>query len=214
LIGPGRVLEVLREEGASGLWWRGLGVTVYRRLLIVSRRIGEGPREEPTAGELEFGWLDQGELGAYGRLRPGMREEAARRLRAGQRCFVGRRSGELVHARWFARGEAEMPYLGLAFELPEGVAYVYDVFTAPASRGARISAAAPRFERIVREHGTEVILGTVMPGNAQGLGLVRGAGYEPLGTIGSLRLGPVRKPVRRAMPRGYLGPARRFSPSL
>lgn len=39
-----RSLEVLRAEGPRGLWWRGLGVTVYRRLILVSRRLESRPR--------------------------------------------------------------------------------------------------------------------------------------------------------------------------
>lgn len=49
-----------------------------------------------------------------------------------------------------------------------------------------------------------------MPGNAAGLGLVRGAGYRPVGTVGCLRLGSARLPVRRRLPSAYLGSATRL----
>lgn len=209
----GRIGEVLRTEGIAGLWWRGLGVTVYRRLLFVAR-----PNDRPAPGRpvdgLEMAELESGGLAAYARLRPDTpAAEVERRLGAGQRCLLVWAEGEPVSARWFTLARAEAHYLGLGFELAPGVAYVYDVYTSRAARGRRISEAVRySYEVALREQGVDRLLGTVMPGNEGGLGLVRGAGYEPIGHVGSLRAGTARLPIRRIEP-GYLGDAHRLAVS-
>ncbi len=187
-------------------------MTVYRRLIFVAREIDESPLPGEAELELEFEELGAGALPEYARLRTDARPgDAAGRLRRGQCCILARHRGEIVNARWYSVQRAEVPYLGLAFELAPGVGYVYDVFTAPAARGRRVGAVSRlRCEALLREAGAKALLGTVMPENRAGLGLVEGAGYRPLGTVGCLRLGPARVPVRR-IPAGYLGASMRFS---
>jgi hypothetical protein len=204
-----RVLEVLRAEGLRGLWWRGLAATVYRRLTLVARRLEPPPAPADAAVAIEV--LDVDSAGEYQLLRPDTPgAEVERRLRAGQTCVLVRRDGAPVSTRWFATGRAEVPYLDLAFELREGVAYVYDVFTAAEARGLGVTAAArPHYEGMLRDEGCHTLLGTVLPENGAGRGLVGGAGYVPVGTIGCVRLGSLRLAVGRARP-GYVGRGRRF----
>jgi hypothetical protein len=150
----------------------------------------------------------------YLRLRPEVpAAEIDRRLAGGQRCVVVRHDHTIVSARWVSTGLAEVPYLELAFELPDGLAYVYDVYTAGSARGRRISASTwPRYERLLAESGVTALLGTVWPQNRAGMGLVRGAGYRRIGMVGCLRLAPLRIPLRR-IPPGYLGRASRLRPA-
>lgn len=212
---PGRIRTVLREEGPSGLWWRGLGVTVYRHMEVVSRDLSDSPpRADEDAG------LDEGELGMddvseYLQLRPDQdRREIDRRLATGHHCHVVREAGRIVSTRWLSIGFAEVPYLDLVFELRSDLAYIHDSHTAPEVRKRGLATATwPRYERLLAEAGVSAVLGLVWPQNRLGMGYVRAArGYRALGTIGCIRLGPVRIPIRRT-PAGLLGSARRFRPA-
>ncbi len=207
-----RVPDVIRAQGLRGLFWRGLAVTFYRRLLVFSRDIA-GPPTQSARVELGFELLDRDGIADYLALRPDQTaKEVERRLAAGQRCAVARHRGELVSARWFAIRRAEMPYLELAFELPEGVGHTFDLFTTPATRGMGITRATRvYFEEMLRAEGCHTLLGTSLPENAAGRALVEAAGYRLLGTMGSVRLGPLRLAVRR-LPEGRLGAATRLRP--
>lgn len=195
----GRAIDVLRAEGVRGLWWRGLGVTVYRRLIIVARPLESGPPPGAAKIAVATELLDEKTVADYLTLRPDTpAAEVERRLRSGQRCVLVRHQGAPVSARWFATRRADIEYLDLVFDLPPGVAYVYDVYTDPQARGLGISAAVrSHYETMLREEGCHTLLGTAMPENAAGRKLVGGAGYEPVGTLGCVRLGPLRIPVRR-----------------
>jgi len=210
---PRRALRSLRQEGLGGFWWRTLGVTFYRRLVVVAREVA-GPPGSRAKLALSFEYLGQESLDDYMRLRPDAdRFEIQRRLLTGQRCALARHNGEVVSARWVATERAEVPYLDLVFALPEGVAYVYDVYTTPSARGRGISGEARiQYEELLRAAGTRTLIGTFMPENTAGLGLVRGAGYERVGMIGCLRLPGLRLPIRR-LPAGYLGDANRMKPA-
>lgn len=210
---PARAGEVLREEGLSGLRVRALDATVYRRLIMVSRPL-EMPAPDPPAeaGEVDFSFLGVDEAPAYALLRPDSAAvETERRLLEGHRCLVGRRDGELVHARWFSSKRLDSAYLGLSFELCPKVVYAHDVFTAAGARRLGISVSAPRHYRgILWEEGVRILLGSIWQGNVAGLRMVQAHGHQRLGALGALRLGRLRVPVRRQMPAGYVGSAHRF----
>jgi GNAT superfamily N-acetyltransferase len=205
-----RVPDVLRDEGLRGLWWRGLAVTVYRRLLVFSRDI-TGPPGGAAKLEPSFELLDQAGIPEYLTFRPDQPAgEVARRLAARQWCVLARHEGELVSIRWLSTERAEMHYLDLAFELPAGVAYVFDVFTAPEARRMRIATPIRRFyEGLLRDEGCHTLLTTSLPENVAGRRLIGAAGFRTVGTVGCVRLGPLRRAVRR-LPDGHLGPATRL----
>jgi GNAT superfamily N-acetyltransferase len=206
-----RTLEVARSEGVRGLWWRGLGVTVYRRLMIVTRKLDAGGWPPPPKISVTAELLDQATADDYLALRRDVKPlEVQRRLATGQRCVLARRAGKPVGALWFASERAELPYLDLTFYLVDGIGYVYDVYTAPDLRGAGVSSALrPHYLEGLRAEGCHTLLGTTMPENVSGRGLIGAAGYDAVGTVGCFRLGPLRVPVRR-LPTGYLGQACRL----
>ncbi len=204
-----------RSEGLRGLWWRSLSATAYRRLVVVAREIDEGPPPSESRLALEHEDLTLDGLQEYVALRSDTSAaEVERRLSAGQRCALARHAGEIVSVRWFVTaGEAEIAYLGLAFELPPGVGFSYDVYTSPPARRRGISREVRRrYEDELSRAGTRRLLGTFMPENAAGLGLVTAAGYRRVGMVGCVRLPGVGIPVRR-LPPGYLGPSRRLRPA-
>lgn len=207
-----RVAELLRSDGPSAVWWRGLEHTAYRRLTFLARPADPGGPVREGAENVSFSLLDPAEIAEYGTLRPDVPEaETRRRIAAGERCLIGRRDGELVHARWFAARRVTIPYLEHAFELSPGVVYAYDGFTAPAARGLRISAGAPACDALIADWGAESVLVSVWPENRAGAGLATRLGYEPIGTVAIIRMAGGRRVLRRAIPRGYLGPAHRLA---
>ena len=200
-------MQALRTGGVRELWWRGLAVTAFRRLIVVARDRDAQPRAIAADG-IDVAPID--DPGPYRVLRPDTpAAEVRRRLAAGHAC-VGAWSGDrLVAARWLSRGDAEMPYLDLAFALPSHIAYWYDSYTDPAFRGRRahhaIDAAATEW---MRDHRLTVQLSTVLPENRGGVALVARTGSRRIGWVGCLR-GPrgVRVPVRRVA-EGFVGTAR------
>lgn len=192
-------------------WWRSLGLTVYRRLVLVAREVDDHPPSRRSRPRISFEFLEPGHLDDYLGLRPGLAAaEVERRLETGQRCVLARVEGDVVSARWLATGCAEMPYLDHAFDLPEGVVYVHDVYTSRAARGRGVGAEGVAFAvGLLHSEGYRRLLATFMPGNVAGRGLVAAVGYRPLGTIACLRL-PGLRVLRQRVPPGYLGPARRL----
>lgn len=211
---PTRVIDVARREGLRGLWWRTLSATVYRRLVVLAREIGQGPPPSESRLDLEFEYLTVDGLAEYTQLRPDANvAEVERRLRAGRRCALARHGGEIASVRWFSAEVAEIDYLGLAFELPPGVLYFYDWYTSPRARRLGVGAARwSVYEEEIRRAGIRRLIGGIMPENTWGLAVASGADYRTVGMVGCVRLPGVRIPTRR-LPPGYLGPSRRFRPA-
>lgn len=212
---PARALEVLRREGVAGLRIRALDATVYRHLLISARPLATPePAGVGLATDVGLSFLDPGQADAYAAFRPDADpSETQRRLAEGHRCMAAWREGRIVHARWISPRRLESAYLGLAFELPSGAVYVHDTFTAPEARRQGITVASGVYYRdALRAEGIRTALGSIWPGNAPGMAMLRANGQELIGAVGAIRLGSRRIPVMRWMPPGYLGTAHRFSP--
>jgi hypothetical protein len=194
-----RAFDVTRSEGLRALWFKALGETFYRRLLLL-----EAPtesRSEPPPQSLEFAFLAPNELGdyAFGEHGP---ETAAERLRRGDRCFGVRRDRELVAVRWIAFEEAFVDYLGCRMRLAPGVAYLYDAYTAPAARGAGIfSFTWFTLAGRLSAEGFHTILGTVLPENRAARRAMAKLPYRVVGKVGYVRLGPWKRCFRHGRTR-------------
>lgn len=209
-----RAREILRDEGASGLWLRGLDATVFRRMIVLARPLSAAPSQRPNQRPtgVAYSFLRPDEIADYSALRPETPPaETARRLAAGHRCLIGRLDGAVVHARWISIARLESEYLGFSFELAPATAYVGDAFTAAAARRRGISfEATAHYREILERAGVRTVLAAVWPNNAAGSGYVRTIGQRRIGTLAALRLGAARIPLRRGALDGHLGPARRF----
>jgi L-amino acid N-acyltransferase YncA len=183
--------EVLRRDGLRGIWFGVLGATVYRRLLIVERSLGE-PVPDVTAGvPVETALLARDEIAEYRRFRPDTSEaELESRFAAGQRCFVTRHAGSIVSARWAAVGRVWIDYLELELRLAADEAYPYDLFTVPELRGQAISPiTSAAMLRHFQRAGFRRMVGTVLPSNEASLRASAKTGYRTCGWIGRVRVG-------------------------
>ncbi len=211
-----RTREILRDEGASGLWLRGLDATVFRRMILLARPLSAAPSQRPSERPtgVEYSFLRPDEVAEYSALRPDTpAAETARRLAAGHRCLVGRLDGVVVHARWISIERLESAYLGFWFELGPTTAYVGDAFTAAAARRTGISLeATAHYREALEREGVRTVLAAVWPNNIAGSGYVHTIGQRRIGTLATLRLGPARIPLRRGALDAHLGHARRFRP--
>jgi ubiquinone/menaquinone biosynthesis C-methylase UbiE/L-amino acid N-acyltransferase YncA len=191
-----RALEVLRQEGLRALWFKSLGETVYRRVWTVERSL-DGPWRPPPElpPTVELGELAEEDLEAHQRLRQdtGL-QDLRRRFAAGERCFVARENGRILHAAWLATGRAHIEYLDRTVELAPGEVYVSAAFSAPDARRRTYSVAvADAIARRMREEGQRRLLGVVVPENLAGRRAFPRWGYRRLGWMRTLRLGRRRR---------------------
>jgi GNAT superfamily N-acetyltransferase len=187
------------------LFFGALAVTVYRRLTVYERDLAVRVPIDPETPPASLGVLVASDLEDYARLRPDEPpEEAARRLARGERCFAARRDGDLVAMRWLSTERADVEYLGLSFSLGPGLAYAYDGFTDPRARGSGFGTlSGAHMGEQLRSEGYRAVLSTMLPENEAARHHLVRLGARPVGTVGCLRLGPVRVPLRR-LPPGYL----------
>src|SRR4051812_44638951 len=91
-----RSLELIRNEGLTTLWFKLLGETVYRRMVLLERSL-DAPQELLAAEiPVEFDLLRASDADEYALLRPDTgATEVRRRLELGQLCFSGRHDGRI-----------------------------------------------------------------------------------------------------------------------
>ena len=200
---PHRILDALRHGGVRELWWRALGVTVYRRLQLYLRDV-DAPHD-PGPADIVVRALD--DVDAYLAARPGAsRAEIERRLARGDVCGLGWRGDEVVGARWLSFGVAEIDYLDLVVELRGDLGYVYDVWTRPDLRRSGVNRSLSTWSAdLIRERGGRYSFSAILQENRGGSRIPGTLPMRPAGTLGCLRLLGRRIPVRRGVPDGVLG---------
>lgn len=192
-----RAREVVRTEGPRALVFRALAETFYRRLILFEREL-DGAVSANVGQGLSFSWLDEAALAAYAKLRPGAEEGAADRLQAGHRCFGTWRDDELLGARWVATGSPRIEYLDLALPLEDGEVYQYDSFTAPGHRRRGVSAVSQaELAASLAAEGRARLVRAVLPENRAAVRDAEKAGYRRSGRIGFVRIGRLRRELRR-----------------
>jgi len=186
-----RTAEVLRDEGPRSLWFKILGETVYRRALLMERRLDEPVAEVTLRLPVAMGLLGLSDVAEYAAFRPGADPcEVHRRLEANHACFVARHNDRLVAACWAAIRQARIDYLAREIRLAPDEVYAYEVFTSPAFRGNGI---APALElhvvRHFRQAGYRRIVEIVMPENKPAYRFACKIGARPFGLMGYVKFG-------------------------
>lgn len=197
---PGRAAEVLGTEGFKSLFFRALGQTVYRRLLLIERDLAA-----PEAGEfcrlpdVEARQVGPEDIDAHRAFLPDVsRDSLERRLEGGDIGVAVWHAGRIVNVGWAALGRCHIGYVRLYADLSPGVAYLYDIFTAPEYRGLRLTAARwATMERLLRERGVRIEIGAVSPENTPVLRSSERAGFRAVGRVGWWGVGPWRRPFLR-----------------
>jgi len=188
-----RALEVLRTEGVRSLWFRVLGETVYRRMIVMQRPYDLSLRDVEAGIPVAYGILEPHGIDEYLQLRPDADAEDIRlRLERRQVCLVARHEGRLIQAIWVAFERVWIDYLGCLVYLEPGAVYPYDLYAEPDIRGKNVHRAHfPHMFRYFQNVGIRVIVGAFHPENRMQRIFTR-LGFEPVATIGVVRLGPWR----------------------
>ena len=189
-----RAGQILTAEGWRSLWFKILGETVYRRLVLIQKHIEATPESVPDSSGTGCRLMTIEDVDGYLLLRPeAARKEVERRLASGHYGFVALDDGAIVHACWAVTSEAHIEYLDLDVVLAAGAVYVYEVFTSPPYRGRGISSLRSlEMERYLRGKGHRRLVAAVGPENWAATRSKTKAGYDAVGSIGYWRLGRFR----------------------
>jgi RimJ/RimL family protein N-acetyltransferase len=187
---------VLREEGGRGLWIRLLGETVYRRLLVLDRRLDEPIVELSPSAPIEIRLTEDAKVSSRFRGEP--EETALRRLAEGHRCFVAYLGDRIVGVTWARPGGGYVPYLGNELELGRDDVYISDVFVDPELRGLGIAQClAIAYLRFFAAAGFRRTIALVMPENRSSRRACAAVGYRICGRFGTIGFGPFSRVFRR-----------------
>jgi hypothetical protein len=190
------------EAGSVPLWVRLLGATVYRRVVVLERRLDSSLPEVAARVPARIALLNAADGGHYARFRPDLEPEVFRhRLAEGHRCFAAWHEGEIVHAGWAATQDAWIDYLGCQFPLEAGDVYQFDSFTAPAFRGFDLAGARIAWmARYFRDSELRRLFAVVWPENTAAFRPLEKAGYRRYGWLRVIRLGRWRHVVASHFP--------------
>ena len=179
----------------ADLWFAALAAArIYRRLVLLTRPVGLSEPELAAPPGVRIALLIPEEIGAYLAFRPEQSDAEIRaRLSRGYRCFAAWHEQQIVHAAWAATRRAPIDYLSHEIELSPDEVFVFDAFTAPASRGRNLSPLrAVVMGRHYHEHGYRRVLTAVHPENRIGFRPLQKVGTRPVGLIGYVGIGPLR----------------------
>ena len=208
-----RAGAILRDEGIVALFFRFLGETVYRRVLLLTSDLRD---PEPVADD-RCRWLTPDEAAEYAECHRAVSvDEVKRRCQQGQRCWILRQpNGAIAHGLWAAFGSAWIDYLQMDLALGPREAYLYQSFTPPEHRGhgyATIALSAIR--AALKAEDFERTVGCIQPDRAIAYPPVFRNRSRPFGYLGWVRVGAWRWTFRRATDHfPFYAPARRQPPS-
>jgi len=193
--GPPAWRRSLRTRPLRDLWFAALAsARVYRRLVLLARPLTAPVPEMAAPSPIRIAVLAPEETDAYLAFRPDQsRAEIRGRLERGCLCFAAWHGGQIVHAAWGATQRAPIDYLAREMELAPDEVFVFDAFTAPASRGRSLSPLrALAMGRFYRERGYRRLLTSVHPENRVGFRPLEKVGTRRVGWIGFIGIGPWR----------------------
>jgi hypothetical protein len=116
--------------------------TFYRRVIVLAHPLDTMFLSSSLPSPVEIAELDESALPGYTRFRPEQDSSMIRRrMAAGDRCFILRSNGKIVHSGWVCTGTRQEPYLRCTLRLPPGDIFLYDHYTCPSCRGQGFSQA-------------------------------------------------------------------------
>jgi hypothetical protein len=185
----------LRTRPLGDLWFAALGsARIYRRLVLLARPLSASVPEIAVPSPIRIAVLAHEEIDAYLALRPDQSgAEIRSRFSRGHLCFAAWHHRQIVHAAWGATQRAPIDYLSREIELSPDEVFIFDAFTAPASRGHNLSALrALAMGRHYRDRGYRRVLTAVHPENRAGFRPLEKVGTHPMGLIGYIGIGSLR----------------------
>lgn len=194
-----RAAEIVRDEGASSLWFKALARLGYRRAMLFARSV-DGPRATVKTGiPVTIRRLGDTDIADYLAFRPEVAESSVHaRLEAGHYCFAAHAEGRIVHADWVFTGRVRIDYLDRDLDLASDECYPTDSYTLRSFRGLNVAAArSAHMIEYMRQRGYRRALSVVLPGNRPAYRAIVKAGYHTIATIGYLKLGPWRRDFYR-----------------
>lgn len=186
-----RAWEVVRDEGVRSLWFKILGETVYRRMVLCELLLDDPVPNPRASTSVVVGRLGKDDVEEYVAVRPGSdRAEFLRRLEDGHRCFAVRIDERIVHCCWVAMGKARIDYLDCVIALRPDEAYSYEAYTRPEARGLNITAhCAACKARYLRDSGVKRMIAAIVPEGRSAIRANQKAGYRRFGMIGCVGVG-------------------------
>ncbi len=183
----------MSQSGSVSLLASRILTTFYRRLVVITKDTDPYAAVAAPAIPAEIRILDKADLREYFAFKPFQpRHEVESRLEQGHSCFVAWYEGRIVHAGWAATGRAHIPYIHSDILLPPTAFFIYDSYTVPAFRRARLVLARSSAMHVhfgakgfVRSYGIVTLM------NRPGLAILGPAGYRRIGMYGCVRLGPL-----------------------
>ncbi|MEA1970789.1 MAG: hypothetical protein U9N37_04120, partial [Thermodesulfobacteriota bacterium] len=190
-----RAIEVLKEEGLKSLWFKLLGETVYRRVVVVERILDELIHPMTSRIPVTIKLMEKSDVGEYCEFYlDADRSDIQQRLDSGHWCFTARHQGHIVHTCWAATQVFWFNYLSYEIQLASDEAFIYDSYTDPSYRGLNIAATrSVVMMRFFHSAGFRRLLGVVAPENQSAVRIPQKSGYHPIGTLGFFKIGPIKQ---------------------
>jgi hypothetical protein len=168
-----RMRRVYREKGLGGVWFGGLSLVGYRRLVLMERRLDEPVPEISPRVDVEIRPLGREDEAAFAALGQGDADVFRDRLARGHECWGAWCSGSLRHVSWVAFGEAWVEYLRCRLLLDDGVGY----------RGSK-------FMKAMQKQGRTALLAAILPDNPGAFAPWLKMGLRRIGVVRAIGAGP------------------------
>jgi ribosomal protein S18 acetylase RimI-like enzyme len=190
-----RSREILNEEGPRTFFFKLLGETVYRRVVVVERLLREPVPSIIPSLSVRVEQLERSAADEWERFRPEYDSRTIiQRLRDGERCFIARLHGSIIHSTWITSGCMHIDYLDRDTVLAQDEAYIFESYTAPSFRGHGIGSAVwSSIVKSCQEAGFRKVTAVVIPENKKGFGPPSSLNFQAKGLMGYYRIGTYRK---------------------
>ena len=197
-----RVVEVLLEEGLKNLWFKVLSVTFYRRAVLIERILDEPIHPMTSRIPVTIKLLERSNIDEYCEFHQDATiSDIQKRLDSGHWCFIARFQGSIVHTCWAASRALWFEYLFREIQLAPDEVFVYNSYTDPSFRGLNISGVRIlEMVRFFKGAGYRRLMGAVIPENKSAFRPGQKSGYRPVGIIGFIRIGPIKREFFREIP--------------